>query len=387
MAGWLTRAAAAFSRRAEAPPEPFDVPCDCGGRLTGVRVAGHQKLRCLGCERYVLVLPASPYPAVKRRLLDVAPKPPRSIVHASDRQESSQAGPRRTSRPAKKKRSPPEPDKARTVPQGEEASPTPEPLVLSPQVVQTKSRRLTIRLIVVSIAALLGVTGWSLRNRALREDARALVPVASEAGLTALRQGDFPTAVRELSRAVQGLDTLRRGDAAATAIRQAYREAVAANGLATASLSQLAEEFLTDTGTPEERLRRFQTQSGSKWLIFDANVVQTSFDGTPLYQLEVPWMVGERPLQVQLEFPEMDRMAADRPLSSAARIIFAGQIDDWIVPERPRQPIVARLRKTTAFLWTDYDSLRAVGFQPESKDAERETRELLNRQREIALSQ
>ena len=55
LVGWLTKAAAVFGR-VEAPPEPFDVACECGGSVNGLRTPLQQKLNCPRCSRPVWVL-------------------------------------------------------------------------------------------------------------------------------------------------------------------------------------------------------------------------------------------------------------------------------------------------------------------------------------------
>ncbi len=237
-----------------------------------------------------------------------------------------------------------------------------------------------IRLIVASIVALVIITGWSLRNRSQREQARLLIPQATEEGMKALHDGNFSVAAHQLNVAVQGLDKLRRTDPAAQAIRQAQREAAAAYGLSTTDLSELAREFLADTAA--DRQRRFQSRSGTKWLIFDAGVIRKSSADSAFFELDVPLAVGERPLQVQGDFPELRRFAAEESAEAPLRVLFAGQIEEWLVPSAQAQPVIARLRSSTAFLWCDYESLLAVGYHADSAESERETRDLLSRQRQ-----
>ena len=384
MAGWLTKAAAAFGPKRVAAPQPFAIPCDCGAQLAGFRVASHQKLRCLGCDRPILVLPADPYPAVKRKSPQPAVQAAKTVVQPEARSISPTQDDRKS---RKKRRSRPKREEpvANKVAEKPEPAAPPEPqadrIDLSPVLAQSKARRRTLRLVIVAIAALIAVTGWSLRNRAIRERARLQIPPATEAGLTALRQGDFATAARELTVAVQGLDTLRRTDVAAKTIRQAHREAVAGQGLSQSNLSELARAFLSDTGAAEDRERRFQQHSGMKWIVFDVGMVPAAENGS--FEMDIPWSEGDRTLQVACDFPDLRQFAAEPSPAGSRRAIFAGQIETWLVPDDPSRPAVARLKTSSAFLWSDYDSYLAIGYQPGSADDERETRELLNRQREI----
>lgn len=388
MAGWLTRAAAAFRGKQEAAPESFRLACECGGMIAGLRTATHQKVPCPECKNLVLVLPANPYPVVKR----TAPRPPqqkpKTVEPPEQRTSPDRPGPatRRApvaAEPSTKMRPSASPGKAAAGAPSQPADAADGRIDLSPVLQQGKQRRRIIRLIVVSIVALVIVTGWSLRNRSQREQARLLIPQATEEGMKALHDGNFSEAARQLNVAVQGLDKLRRTDPAAQAIRQAQREAAAAYGLSTTDLSELASEFLADTAA--DRQRRFQARAGAKWLIFDAGVIRKASADSAFFELDVPFAVGERPLQVQGDFPELSRFAAEASAEAPLHVVFAGQIEEWLVPSAQSQPIVVRLRSSTAFLWCDYESLLAVGYRADSAESERETRDLLSRQRQAYL--
>lgn len=385
MAGWLTRATAAFRGRRDAAPEPFHIACECGGEVTGFRTSVHQKVNCLGCQRPVLVLPTNPYPPVKRAVAEPPKKKVKSVVQPAERTAPTKSS---STLRGHSGNGPTTPKTRHAESTGKTADGSPtntaaevvDRIDLSPMLQREKARRRTVRLVVASIVALVGVTGWSLWNRSQREQARVQIPVATDAGLAALRAGDFSTAARELTAAVKGLDTLHRTDAASQTIRQAHREAVAAYGLATVGPADLAAEFLSNAAA--DRQRRFQSQFGAKWLIFDAGVIQKSTASATLFELDVSLAVGDRPLQVQCDFPDLRRFAAEASPHAPMRVLFAGQIEEWIVPDASTQPVIARLRSTTAFLWCDYDALLAVGFRPDSDESERETRDLLNRQRQ-----
>jgi hypothetical protein len=382
LAGWIGRATAAFRRSAAPAPQPFQLPCDCGEAITGWRTESHQRVPCPACRQVHLVLPGNIYPFVKqtaaappKKKTPAAAQPDRTspIVEPEDRKKA-----RRRGKPSKAVESEKEVSPA-TTPTAT-AEPDVAKIDLSPTLQQGRRRRWRLRLIVVSIMALVAVTGWSLWNRAQREHARATIPIASKAGIDALRAGDFITAKRELTAAVEGLDTLRWFDAGAMAIRQGHREAVAGEGLLPKDFVSVAEEVLAGAGTEEERQRRFRTEAGSKWLLFDADLTQSSTSG---YELDVPLAVQDRALQVACEFPELRRLTAETPPGQATRVIFAAQVDQWQFPTAIGQPLIARLRNSTAFVWTDYDAYAAAGYHADSPEAEAETRAILSTQREL----
>jgi hypothetical protein len=382
VAGWLTRAAAAFGPKRAVEPAPFAVPCDCGAQLSGFRTAAHQKLRCLGCDRPILVLPANPYPAVKRKTASPLPKPVKTAVLHDDEAASATRTDRKSRKKQRRKRPDEQPASNATAPKTESVanSETEARIDLSPVLAQARSRRRTLRLVVVAITALVAVTGWSLHRRSLREQARLRIPEATESGLAALHRGDFATAEEQFAIAVQSLNTLRRNDVAAEAIRQSWREAVAARNLASLNLAELAQQFLLNAGSGQERGPPLSLASDSKWLVFDVGLVAIGDSG---FEMEAPWALDDRTVQVVCDFPQLRQLISEPSPDGSRRAVFAGQIESWQAPANPNRPLVARLNGTTAFLWTDYDSYRAIGYESDSPEDEQETRDLLNRQREI----
>ena len=45
---------------------PFELPCDCGHRVTGIRRGSYQIATCTACDARVYVLAVNVYPATKR---------------------------------------------------------------------------------------------------------------------------------------------------------------------------------------------------------------------------------------------------------------------------------------------------------------------------------
>jgi len=386
LAGWIGRAAAVFGGSAPPAPQSFQLQCDCGESLGGWRTETHQRLHCSACRQAHLVLPGNAYPVVKRN--SVAPPLPKKkaadVISSDSGSSALKAAARKPADQSSKKA-------RRTSESATESTakvpvtatvPAVEKIDLSPTLQQGRRRRQRLRLIIVSILGLVGVTGWSLWNRAVREQARATIPVASKTGIEALHAGDFVTAKRELGRAVAGLNTLGWNDAAALTIRQAHREAVAGEGLSSTGLMELATDFLNVPGEPLENSRRFQDEHGARWLLFDAGLSRRSQGGETWFVFDVPLVAGNRTLQIACDFPELRRVSTDVSNELTQRVIFAAQIEEWQGLETTTQPVVARLRSGTAFVWTDYQSYLAAGYRPESPEAEAETRGILSDQRQ-----
>ncbi len=380
MAGWLGRATSAFSRPATPVQQPFHLPCDCGEQLTGWRLETHQKIACTACRQVHLILPGNIYPFVKPAPLaapkPAVPKPPAKSKPATGKSTTGASSAATTKSGVVKSVDKP-------------AEPMPELVAaidLSPTLRQGRSRRRRMTLVALSIVALCAVTSWSLWNRSLREQARAAVPLAAEAGTEALHRGDFVTAKRELTLAVQGLDILRRADTAASTIRQSQREAVAGEGLSSLGFTELAADYLKQVPDWEKSRSRYLQEHGFRWILFDASL--TPAPGEPIaYEFDVPLAIDNFKLQIAVNFAELRHLGLESQPGQSGRVIFAAQIEDWSNASMPRNTIVARLRDATAFLWSDYDSYLAAGFRPDSEEAAEETRTTLAAQRKLMVQE
>ena len=64
-----------FGSAPESVPVPFEVPCDCGHRVTGIRRTSYQIAVCSACQSSLFVLPVNVYPTTKRIRSEVVDGP------------------------------------------------------------------------------------------------------------------------------------------------------------------------------------------------------------------------------------------------------------------------------------------------------------------------
>lgn len=365
MAHWLTKASQALRRREPPAPEPFEITCDCGCRVTGLRRAAPQQLVCGGCNELVFVLPANVYPVPaseqKRRQRRAA-----EIEDEGNRDSTTPSKPK-----SKKKKPPPLPE-------------SPPPRRTQAEVRQRLAetgrrlrRQITpLRLIVVGIVLAIVATGFRVRHRARLEQARTTARVSADRGREALHDGDFRTASRELAAATAALDLLGRTDADAEEIRQLGREATAADGLLRISLIEILNEA-EQSPDPEEWATHFRRQYADGWLMFDAPVVQTAdARGKKHIELDFPLTVHEMPVRILADVPALRSLATTTP----QRVILAAQLSECrLVTTKPAH-FEMRLRPETAFLWSDFESYAALGFQENDVRTAELTRQLLDEQ-------
>ncbi len=369
MAGWLSRATSLF-QQTPPPAEPFVVECDCGGRVTGERMGVYQKPTCSLCERPVFVLPVNVYPfskpksKTKSRTSDdaKATRPPSTVV-IDDQPASPSAGSSTT----------------KSVPiKGTLARPTP---TLVPSLVQEPRPKLVtpLRLVAVAIFAMSALTISGLWRRYSLESARLAVSQAADAGMAAIEERDFPKAAREMERARRAVDLLGRTDQTAVDIRRFDREATALAKLATGTLTECLQETLA-TGKPgqAEPLRLSSVNKGA-WMIFDASVFPAS-KGKNRFIVDAPMVLNDGIVRIEIESPVFQKRSRPSESGEPSRFIFAAQLEQLSSLKGKPPTAVLTLNGSTAFLWTSYDTYRAIEYQVWDPESEKQIRMILDEQ-------
>jgi hypothetical protein len=387
MASWLSRATEAFRRPPPPEPEPFNVRCDCGGFVTGERLPAAQRPGCPDCGRPVFVLPANVYPvpvrSKKKGTKQEAAATPGEGKRATREEPSVEegdpgvkpsAGPPGGKPPAK-------PDR-RTVANGAPAkAAASQPVVSRPEgiLLESRTRILTpFRLIVAAIVVMGSLTGWGLWHRHQVESAKIHVLAAHEAGMKALKEGNFAVAARELRRARDAVDLLRRTDADANSIRRYCREAVAGDGLLDSSLFEVLAEFAAD---PANGKGRFASRHRNSWLVLDAVIANPEATDRPCV-LDMPLLMDGMKFRIEVDSPAI-RTAARREFErGAARVIFAAPMSEIRPPSAEDPGAVLVLDGKSAFLWTTLETYTALGYAEDRDEELQLTRDLLARQLE-----
>ena len=360
MASWLSRATEAFRKPAPAPaPDPYNVRCDCGGFVVGVRVTAAQRPSCPDCGRQVFVLPANPYPPRSK------PKTP-EIVPSIKATEQGIREAQSVTTPAKPER--------RVNPAQEPPAPVNLPNGI---LLEARTKILTpFRTIVLAIAVIGTVTGWGLWHRHRVESAKASVLAANEAGMKGLKEGNFVVAARELTRARDAVDLLRRTDPEANTIRRYSREAIAGNGVAKSSPFEILAEYVSESRLGKSR---FASLHRDAWLVLDVNVANPEAADRPCL-LDMPIPLDGMTFRIEVDSAAIRTAALREQENGTARIIFAAQMNEIRPPsaENPNATLV--LNGKSAFLWTTLETYMALGYAEEQADELQLTRDLLARQ-------
>lgn len=368
--GWFHSAAGAFKRR-EAVPQPFELICDCGARVTGLRAESPQKLSCTNCGTMNFVLPACQFPI------------PVSVKRAWLGEETPPALPAKKKTAAKS--SPPvRSRKGRTE---AEAPPEAPPVLSAPRRMLSERLRSAVtpvRMVVLLIVVTVALTGVVLVRGSRQEWAREHLRPAIDRGVQALHERDFSAAAEAFDEAGLALERLGRHDASALAVHQLKQETELATKLSSSTLT----EVLADVAVARQNAdlaERFQTYGSGEWFLFDAVVEPDRGNGAGRMErclVDVPLALGERPLLIAFDDVPWPRFWKSSGSERAQRMVFAAELDRLeLTGDKSRRPTLL-LRTSTAVLWCHGETYEAVA--PGALDPEQaaELRAVLQRQRE-----
>lgn len=303
----------------------------------------------------MFVLPRSPYPPVKSQ-------------PATDANQD--AGTRT------KQKSPREPRHS-----GDAETATPD-LSLKPRRRMITPVRITILVAVAVVVA----TGYWLHRRNVVDRAERAFVRHSEAGRDALKQGDHAAAKFEFEQAVAAAEVLERDDDKARRARQMFRECTAIVNLSPETLFGILEEAaVVSEKSTKDWQKSFEREFAGKWLVLDTTLRQEPATGG--VSIDYPLDVGGHPVEIRGGLEVYDQVSFEDV--GYRRVILAVQLKSC---ERSEGRWIVEFDPASAFLWSNYDNLLAVGFAvaPESRadavgeiDAASELRQLLDQQSQL----
>lgn len=384
MSGWLSRAKGAFGgREAEVAPEPVEIACPCGRKVEATRRPAFQRVLCKGCGEPFFLLPLDIYPRPVMKVRKV--KPPKPDLKT---------------KPASGTKSPSEKATAAT-----EAAPARPGIDLQKELSafagKARAQLTPLRLIVLSLLAVIGLTGWWQWNRAARSTADLDFKAANEAGQAALQKNDLVEAADQFARAAQAADVLQRHDVAAEHARQRARQLTAINSLLTRSLSEVldAAKATRQSGDAAAVESEFASLHAGRWIVLQSEVTPSAdtaksstenvweqrmeLDGETLILTGALPIFSKVPATPSPSSPDanadpnapLQRLLAVNDLGQR-EVLFAAQVESlkWSAEQ---SAWMLTLKPSSGFLWTDYDLLLAAGLLPDELRTEQQLRSLL----------
>ncbi|MCH7990561.1 MAG: hypothetical protein IID46_15580 [Planctomycetes bacterium] len=249
-----------------------------------------------------------------------------------------------------------------------------------PRQIHPKKRVVTpFRLVILGAFIIVAATVFAKLKSNRQDGAEWELKIAVGNAEAALKKGDFSTSAKEYQKACAALDVLKRNDAQEKTIRQRYKESTAAGNLLADSLfeilNKLSKEIDSDSARPQIF---FETSHTNRWIVMET-IVEKMEDrnGHSRIAIDFPFEIDGRPVEFEANLTAFEKLPVDR---KEQEVIFAAQLQRVQLQGAEHPYWMITLQPETAFLWTDYETFQAMGFEHEDTENESETRELLAEQ-------
>ncbi len=250
----------------------------------------------------------------------------------------------------------------------------------------------TVQLIMLCILGAIGGTVyWTITTNAVQR-AHVSFKIATKNGRTALRDGDFATAAKEFKIACQALDVTGQNDEHARTVRRMHRESKVANRLATASLIDIINdaEKTAHTHGIDNWHEQFRTSHLDTWIVVQTVLTTSSGrDGKRIHSIDLPLTIGDKPVVLEANlrvFEKLTSLDVEDERMNSRPVIFAAQLQECRLKNSHRKSWNLLLRPDSAFLWSRFETLQALGFQPDELTTEKQIRELLDKQTKVTAA-
>lgn len=397
-------------------PVPFELPCDCGHRVAGIRRPTFQVAVCSACQSSVYVLPVNVYPGTRRVRSEVLDGPVISrvgtivrdlvlgennsaadkavsetrasgradaVIEASPETSDDRAGSRRRKSTSKSSGS------ASNVTEATKAEPVIEhaatgtPLVLVPRVsaaVRLKKVFSPTRLLALAGMGILVVTGWWMIRQQQMDEARKVWRREMDLVETALQDHDLQSLQSALQKAVDAAIVLNRSDAESREAESLLRQTEAVQNLGSADLVTLLSGFVRSDGSfDSEKASRVRESMIGQRLVFEAPLRTTS-GNSQIPELSMPLIVDGIPVRVAVPSPWLLKYAQAEP---SLPLLFVAAIKACQPPADPSGEWQMSLDPVSCILITSEFHAREIGFDVKNISGLRKT---LERQAEFVRS-
>lgn len=386
---------------------PFQLECECGHRVAGIRQQSSQVVECTQCHSEHFVLPVNVYPTTRRvpsevlggnfrqRLFAVigqlvpakAPVPDRRSNQPSAGGKANAAAENSGStRPATASPAYAEPDRtgknssadaAARGPGGnrtERRPAEPEPkAAIRPRVpltVRIRRQFTVFRMMMVTVLIVIAATAAWMVHRRQVEQARIAWRSAIDETQEMLSDSEFSELEQLLIRADAAATKLGRNDAEVGSMRNLLRQTQAVNGLNSDDLfSEIATAYSRDGGLQGNLVEGLCRDLCTGWHVFECRLLPasgTEAGSAPTYALEFPVRVFQDQVQILTDSTILGTALAADPQSP---VLFAAAIEECRGPSAGSPFWTIKLKSDTCAMITTAEHARQFGISPES-DAE-----------------
>ena len=391
---------------------PFELPCDCGHRVTGIRRASYQIATCTACEARIYVLPVNVYPATKRirsEVLEGSVTSRLSVVvrdlvvgepeSQSSAKPATSPGKRRSRLPGLTETSPAESDSSEGEKVAGRRSRESAPIKISPTAAARVAEQILVegpivrvprpglavvmgrvftpfRLLMLSAAVLVTVTGWWILTQRRMEEARKTWRREMDVAEQALEDKDLVALHDSLSGAVAAAKTLQRDDAESRRAASLLLQTQAVQNLSSTDLISMLSGCVSDDGTlnPEKATNAAESLSG-KWFVFECSLLRVE-NGL---QADLPLIVDSVPVTITISSDLLQRALTALPQSP---LMFAASVEFCRVADSGQEFQIQLSSNSLTLITTPYHAAQ-LGFTAENSPG---LNALLERQAEFLKS-
>jgi hypothetical protein len=337
-----------FGTAARDVPVPFELECDCGQRVTGIRRPSYQIAECSSCLASLYVLPVNVYPMTKRVRSEVVDGPltarvgtvVRELVAgdkqvAVDTDESTSDGDLKSSRGRKRR--------SRSAADSEDVILTAVAVPLQTAdgtaIVAIPKRsvreRLQLllsptRIIAVMIVGILLVTGWWMIEQRRYETARRVWRQEMDRVAPALKERDLGTLYEALTKATAAAAVMQRDDAESREASSLLLQTEAVLNLSSVDLvGQLSEAFASKGGDRVTQAAAASESLVGQWLVFES-ALRSGSDSHQV-ELDLPLVIQDGAVRITSRakvLSEYARANAKQPTIFCARIRSVHSVPD-----------------------------------------------------------
>jgi len=318
-----------FGTAARDVPVPFEIRCECGQRVTGIRRSSYQIAECSSCLSSLYVLPVNVYPMTKRVRSEVVDGPltarvgtvVRELVTGdtqvavdpdqptSDGDQRSSRGKRRKSRGAARD----EVIVATVAVPVQTADGT--AIVAIPKRSLKEQLQLLLsptRIIAVMILGILLLTGWWMIEQRRFETARRVWRQEMDRVAPALKEHDLGTLYEALTKATAAASVMKRNDAESREATSLLLQTEAVLNLSSVDLvGRLSEAFAAKGGDRNTQAVTAAEALVGQWLLFES-VLRAGSDSQQV-ELDFPLVIQDGAVRITSRAPVLTEYAQKNP--------------------------------------------------------------------------
>lgn len=337
---------------------PFELPCDCGHRVTGIRRASWQIATCSACEARIYVLPVNVYPATKRvrsEVLDGSVANRLGVIVRDLVVGESESAPdsRASSNPtaanqlaarssSRRNGTQPNPDAdssqgdsndvsdvsskrsrkgSSQIKNAQAAALVAEPILVEEPVVRVPRPSIAViarrvltpfRMLMLSAVVLIAATGWWVVTQRRMDEARKTWRREMDIAQKALDEKDMSALSDSLTKAVAAGQMLGRDDAETRRAISLLLQTKALQDLSSTDLISVLSGCMTADGQPDAAKTTAAAESiGGKWFAFESLLVKADNE----LKADMALIIGTVPVTIIVDSPILQDAATAMPQS------------------------------------------------------------------------